>query len=74
MAGDGARRVLIAECGGLRCKPSGVLFVSCSQLGVVSAVLAFFFYETDTPARVVSLKKFIPLILFDWDSTVPLGF
>jgi hypothetical protein len=37
-------------------------------------VLAFFFYETDTPARVVSLKKFIPLILFDWDSTVPLGF
>jgi hypothetical protein len=32
------------------------MFVSCSQFGVVPAVLAFFFYETDTPARVVSLN------------------
>jgi hypothetical protein len=37
--------------------PGGVVFVSCCQLGVVPTVLAFFFYETDTPARVVSLKK-----------------
>jgi hypothetical protein len=57
MAGDGARRVLVVEYGGLRCKPSGVAFVSCSQLGVVPAILAFFFYETDTPVRVVSLKN-----------------
>jgi hypothetical protein len=39
----------------VRCKPSGVMFLSCSPLGVVPAVLAFFFYEIDTP--VVSLKK-----------------
>jgi hypothetical protein len=31
------------------------VFVSCSQLGVVPAVLTFFFYETDTLARVVYL-------------------